>query len=412
MTLAEQAVSTTVIPYSVSGGLTHDGTTGAIRVVCELRIETETRVTVALFNPDNPALASAYEGAQRVVVVVAEDLRKTLGPRIESYFTTRAIPVLFIECPSSESEKTMASVMGLLRALGADGARVSRDERVLVVGGGVVADVAGLACALLHRRTPYVMVGTSVVSAIDAGPSPRTCVNADQFKNSAGVYHPPVVAFADPTLLETLASKHVRHGVAEIVKMALVDDIDLLEKIEEHGTALIETKFQMPHAPRDLASAILHAALVSYLRHEGPNYFEVHQSRPHAFGHTWSPGFERPLGLMHGHAVSIDMALTSAISVEKGLLAQSDLVRQIRLFQALGLSVLHPGLHDGALLISAQAAIQEKRGGVSLMAPAPALGLGRCQYLDEVSEPELFAAMERIGSLLGSSDGVGLEAFL
>ena len=52
---------------------------------------------------------------------------------------------------------------------------VERGEPVLIIGGGVLADIGGLACALCHRNTPYVMIGSSIVSAIDAGPSPRAC---------------------------------------------------------------------------------------------------------------------------------------------------------------------------------------------------------------------------------------------
>ena len=34
---------------------------------------------------------------------------------------------------------------------------VMRNEPVLVVGGGVIADIAGFALALFHRNTPYVV---------------------------------------------------------------------------------------------------------------------------------------------------------------------------------------------------------------------------------------------------------------
>merc|ERR1711966_87420 len=48
---------------------------------------------------------------------------------------------------------------------------VARNEPVLVVGGGVIADIGGFACALYHRNTPYVMLCTSIVSGIDSAPS-------------------------------------------------------------------------------------------------------------------------------------------------------------------------------------------------------------------------------------------------
>ena len=41
---------------------------------------------------------------------------------------------------------------------------VSRNEPVLIIGGGVISDIGGFACALYHRSTPYVMLCTSIVS--------------------------------------------------------------------------------------------------------------------------------------------------------------------------------------------------------------------------------------------------------
>ena len=41
--------------------------------------------------------------------------------------------------------------------------------------------------------------------------------------------------------------------------------------------------------------------------------------RPHAYGHTWSPGFEIKAGLLHGHAVSVGMGLGAYFSYVKNL---------------------------------------------------------------------------------------------
>ena len=76
------------------------------------------------------------------------------------------------------------TILGELKQLGA-----ARNEPILIVGGGVLADIAGFAAALYHRNTPYVMLNTSIVSGIDAGPSPRTCSDGYGYKNLFGAYH-------------------------------------------------------------------------------------------------------------------------------------------------------------------------------------------------------------------------------
>ena len=119
------------------------------------------------------------------------------GEQVRKYFDAHEIPLEMMAFRAWEVDKTPETVHRILGYLGKDGCDVSRSEPVLIIGGGVLSDVAGLACALQHRRTPYVMVGTTVVAAIDAGPSPRTCTNGKQFKNSIGAYHPPVLTLVD-----------------------------------------------------------------------------------------------------------------------------------------------------------------------------------------------------------------------
>ena len=41
------------------------------------------------------------------------------------------------------------------------------------------------------------MLSTSVVSAIDSGPSPRSCCDAGGFKNLLGSFHAPVLNISD-----------------------------------------------------------------------------------------------------------------------------------------------------------------------------------------------------------------------
>lgn len=95
----------------------------------------------------------------------------------------------------NEIDKEMENVEKILVDLKRTG--VSRNEPVLIIGGGVIADIGGFACGLYHRSTPYVMLGTSIVSGIDAGPSPRTCCDGFGFKNLYGAYHPPILTITD-----------------------------------------------------------------------------------------------------------------------------------------------------------------------------------------------------------------------
>lgn len=168
-------------------------------------------------------------------------MEKLYGNALQAYFDRYNIELCKLVFSGNEANKDVSTVENILVSLKRK--RVSRNEPVLVIGGGVISDVAGFATALYHRNTPYVMLCTSIVSGIDAGPSPRTCCDGFGFKNLYGAYHPPVLTLTDRSFFRTLHHGWLRHGIAEIVKMAAVKDESLFNLLEKGSSDLVWTKF-------------------------------------------------------------------------------------------------------------------------------------------------------------------------
>lgn len=283
------------------------------------------------------------------------------------------------------------------------------------MGGGVLADTGGLACALYHRNTPYVMLSTSIVAGIDAGPSPRTCCDGFGYKNLFGAYHPPVLSITDRFFFKTLREGWLRHGIIEIVKMAVVKDAELFRDLEKAGPALIATSFGTINCePEDeinaLSQKILGAALRSYVAAEYDNLYETHQCRPHAYGHTWSPGFEIEAGLLHGHAVAIGMGFGAYLSHRLGWISLEECHRILRLISSFGLSLWHDILLKKGTLWESQEKIFQKRGQ-NLAAPLPKGEIGKCAYLNSLTREELFKAIDEYQTICADypRQGLGID---
>ncbi|MEM8778539.1 MAG: sedoheptulose 7-phosphate cyclase [Cyanobacteria bacterium P01_G01_bin.49] len=402
--------------YTGQGEIAASEDSRSFEISASYTLKAKVKLVNGVFDPENHTLADVYSHRDRCVAIVDQTVDELYGESLRRYFEYHEIPLKLLACRAWESDKTPETVHRLLQFLGKDGCDVSRNEPVLVVGGGVLSDVAGLACALQHRRTPYIMVGTTVVAAIDAGPSPRTCTNGTQFKNSIGAYHPPVLTLVDRNFLRTLDKGHIRNGMAEIIKMAITDDSTLFELIEEYGPRLLETHFATLDGDEKLAAIadeVIYRALFSYMKHEGTNMFETYQDRPHAYGHTWSPRFEPAAKLMHGHAVTIGMAFGASLAVEMGWLKPEERDRIVALFGSLGLSVYHPILENIDLMLEGQKNMRRKRGEGGLWAPLPK-GIGSCDYAQEVSSGLLQAAVEQHKQLCVSlpDSGTGKEMYL
>merc|ERR1711936_1386569 len=78
-----------------------------------------------------------------------------------------------------------------------------------------------------------------------------------------------------------------------------------------------------------LCDLIISRALDSYVKSEYGNLWESHQCRPHAYGHVWSPGFELPAGLLHGHAIAIGMGFGAYLSHKLGWIPESEFRRHL-----------------------------------------------------------------------------------
>lgn len=399
-------------PYRWSEGEVVSSDDGAVvEATMTSRTFTSIRVTEGVLEPAHTLLRDQYAAAGRCVAIVDRNVDERWGAALRAYFAHHDIDLHVLVYRAMEADKgirTVERMLGDLKELG-----VSRTEAVLVAGGGVLTDTAGLACALFHRSTPYVMLSTSLVAGIDAGPSPRTCCDGFGYKNLFGAYHAPVLSITDRTFYATMEPGWLRHGLAEIVKMAVVKDAELFAALERSGPQLVATRFGTVGDADEVGTAAqgtLAGAMRSCVEAEYDNLYETHQARPHAYGHTWSPGFEIPAGLLHGHAVAIGMGFGAELSHRLGWIDDATRQRIQQLISDLGLSLWHDVLDDVDLVWEAQRKMQQKRGG-QLVAPLPRGGIGRCGYLEQLDRDELAAALHAYRQRCATfvRGGVGIE---
>lgn len=371
---------------------------------------TSIRVVENVLDPQQTLLRDTYIAAGRCVCLVDQNVERFYGEQVEHYFSHHGIALDKLVYRAMEVDKgihTVERMLGDFKRLG-----VSRNEPVLIIGGGVLTDTGGLACALYHRNTPYVMLSTSIVAGIDAGPSPRTCCDGFGYKNLFGAYHAPVLSITDRAFFKTLKEGWLRHGIAEIIKMAVVKDAELFSSLEQAGPELIATRFgsldcQSEDEISVLSQKILGAAMRSYVEAEYDNLYETHQCRPHAYGHTWSPGFEIASGLLHGHAVGIGMGFGAYLSYRHDWISKDDFHRIMRLISSFGLSLWNDVMLNRDMVWAAQEKIVQKRGG-NLAAPLPKGEIGKCGYLNSLTHDELILSISEYQAICAEYPRAGL----
>jgi len=382
-----------------------------IESVMSTTLTTSIRIKKKVLDVSNDALASIYNHLGRCAAIIDDKVADIYGDAIDNYFSHHGIKLIKMVYAGNEVDKEIGNVEKILVDLKASG--VSRNEPVLIVGGGVISDIGGFACALYHRSTPYVMLCTSIVSGIDAGPSPRTCCDGFGYKNLYGAYHPPVVTITDRYFFNSLHEGWIRHGIAEIIKMSVTKDYELFCLLEKVGPSLILTKFgtqnleEYDGALEKDCDLIVGKALDSYVKSEYGNLWETHQCRPHAYGHTWSPGYELAAGMLHGHAVATGMGLGAYLSFVEGWITEEEFQRILRLISSMELALWHPIMDDVDIIYSAQVKMIEKRGG-NLCAPVPKGSIGHCGYINEMPKALLKQRLGEYKEICGSFPRQGL----
>jgi demethyl-4-deoxygadusol synthase len=389
-------------------------TDDAFHVAAYERIDYSLRVVDGVFDTANTQLADSYRQWGRCLMVVDAAVLDLYGDRIRAYFAHHGIALSVLPVTIRESDKTLRTVEQLVDAFVDFG--LVRKEPVLVVGGGLVTDVAGFACAVFRRSTNYIRVPTTLIGLIDASVAIKVAVNHGRGKNRLGAFHASQQVVLDFSFLATLPTAQVRNGVAELIKIATVGGSEVFGLLEKYGEDLLATGFGYRDGTpelREVASRITYAAIRTMLELEVPNLHELDLDRVIAFGHTWSPYLELApdVPYFHGHAIAVDMALSTTIAHARGYVSESERDRVLGLFSRLGLSLDSPYLTPELLRAATASIVQTRDGLLRAAMPRP---IGTCHFVNDLTEDEVEQALVRHRELCRGYPraGLGEQAFV
>lgn len=366
------------------------------------------------FDLKNTELADNYRSFGRCLAVVDHNVNRLYGTQIEAYFNHYNIDLTLFPIAISEPTKTIDTFLSIVDAFSEFG--LVRKEPVLIVGGGLLTDVVGFACAAYRRSSNYIRIPTTLIALVDAGVAIKVAVNHGKLKNRLGAYHPPKQVILDFSFLRTLPTDQVRNGMAELVKIAVVSNAEVFELLEKYGEELLSTHFGYidgtPHL-KEIAYRVNYESIKTMLELETPNLRELDLDRVIAYGHTWSPTLELApsVPLLHGHAVNIDMALSATIAQRRGYITASDRDRILGLMSRIGLALDHPLLEIDLLWQATDSITLTRDGKQRAAMPKP---IGECFFVNDLTREELAEALAEHKRLCASHPrlGAGIDAYV
>ena len=237
-------------------------------------------------------LTAAVTAARRCALVTDSNIAPLYAQKVITSLESAGFTVHLYELPAGEEHKTLATVAQLLSFFAQAG--LTRTDFAVALGGGVVGDMTGFACAVYQRGIDFIQMPTTLLAACDASVGGKTAVDLPEGKNLAGAFHQPRLVICDTDTFSTLPARVYAEGMAEVIKHALIADKDLLHTLDT-----------IPIDDLVRRNVEIKASFVCGDEHEHG------QRKLLNFGHTLGHAVERcsHYTIPHGEAVAIGMAL-------------------------------------------------------------------------------------------------------
>ena len=270
---------------------------------------------------------------------------------------------------SGEEIKTLATVNEIYAKLMA--MKADRSTLLIGIGGGIVTDITGFVAATYMRGIKFGFISTTLLGQVDASVGGKNGVNVADYKNMVGTFTHPEFVILDVDMLRTLPKREFRAGLAEVIKVAIIDDCKLFEELELRNIDIIfdDREFIVDMVERALKVKI--SIVERDERESGPR-------RLLNLGHTIGHAIEKcSHDYNHGEAVTIGMAMISRLAVRRGLIASElcDRVKKLLIRYGFDIDTTIPKTD-----IVTQIVQDKKRSGdvINLVLPT---AIGHCEVI-------------------------------
>lgn len=245
----------------------------------------------------------------QVVVVTDENTHQYCYPLLNPHLPKHTL----IEILSGEEFKNIETCTFLWQKL--TDLRVDRHAVMIVLGGGVLGDMAGFCAATFKRGIDFILIPTTLLAQADASIGGKLGIDFDAFKNHIGLFKQPVLTLLHSGFLKTLPEHELRSGFAEVMKHALISDNQLWNEIR--SKKLLEQDWQ---------KLLLHSASFKFnIIEQDPTEKGIRKilNAGHTIGHALeSYLLKKGKKVTHGEAVAAGLVAEAHLAFEREFISE------------------------------------------------------------------------------------------
>ena len=301
------------------------------------------------------ARIAALGGVRKVCIVSDSNIWPLYGAAADASLHMAGLETCTFVFPAGEASKNGETFLELLNFLAEN--RLSRNDVLVALGGGVVGDLTGFAAACYLRGIRFIQVPTTLLAAVDSSVGGKTAIDLGTGKNLAGAFWQPSLVLCDVNALATLPAEIFRDGCAEVIKTAILFDEPLFMELVRDGLGF--------DWERVIARCVSHKRDIV-----AADEFDRGQRNLLNLGHTFGHAVEAlsNFTLSHGKAVAIGTAMAARAAAARGICDQGTATRIMWLLERFGLPIF---TEFSAAELAAAALSDKKRSGdtVNLILP-------------------------------------------
>lgn len=365
-----------------------------------IRVEVDNPYCVLVGDHAIDFLPSHMPTAATKTLVIAPEALQAYARQIGEQLVECNLEVHYFFHENGEIAKSYERAIAGWNILGQ--ARLTRQDLIVSVGGGVTSDLAGFLAATWLRGIKVAHVSTTLLGMVDAAVGGKTGIDTPAGKNLVGAFHDPILVIADTPQLATLPPAEFSAGLAEAIKCGFIADTTILELIADHPQIL---KPMASHeksdevatetaALRDQLHEVIARAIHVKANVVGQDKFEAGLREILNYGHTLGHAIERAehYQIRHGEAVSIGCVFAAELSHHLGFLSEEEVALHREMFTFAGL----PIEYRGAWSVLSEGMYSDKKTRANNLRFVLLEGIGNPQ-VHRVSEADLKVVAPRVG---------------
>ena len=224
---------------------------------------------------------------------------------LQGYFKSISKGIYYIEC--TEHTKSWEKLKDILDIFIEN--NISKQSKVLIVGGGVLQDAASFCCSIFNRGVEFEYAPSTLLAMADSCIGGKTSINYGEFKNKLGNFYPPSKILIVNKFISTLPKVEIYSGLGEIFKFQILQfNLDNIENIFKD---VLEIKNKLIIDCLKFKASIIEI-----------DEFDTGPRLTLNFGHTFGHAIESNAKYKVPHGIGVVWGLTIAneISCQMGLM--------------------------------------------------------------------------------------------